>query len=624
MSGYAEVIPIRRLPRHLGVFDYRIPTGMTVQPGQVVTVLFRRRPMDALVWRVKATPDPSIPASRLQDIMSSRSTMVVNRSLLHVLHFTADYYLQSPATVANLLLAMPSVVAPVPVSRQQPIRRLQIGGQMPTAWVDDLRQTISVDRQVLILCADVVGVEEMVAALKRIPVSEVVTLHSRLSRAQQQLALRAAANGSRVVVGTRMAVLATFQNLGLIILTNEHREGHKQWDQNPRYHALTVARKLADELGAGLIVSSVWPTVTTLQMARRLGWQVRLFPSPQAKVSVQDLDEERRSGNKTQLSAQLQRDLQRLVEDVNAPRPIWILTNRRGDAVGTRCRDCGTPLRCTQCGTTMGYDAALGDLRCPGCQTRAPLATACPKCGGVSWYRPAFTTDGVSRQVRQLNPALRVATMDATLKPAARDELAAKLAGRSVDVLVGTVAILQHRFPRPPLGVFASFDASLNAADVSATEHTAQVLAELRAVADEVMVQTINPNHPLLSEQIDYLAWAEGELEARRALSYPPYSRLIILIVSSYSAATAENEAVNISDQLRRLPEPTGYALEVLGPVTPAKPVVRRRYRRHILLKLTPTDLAALDHPLPDGALTTFLRELPPHIIVDVDPAELT
>lgn len=624
MPLYAEVIPIRRLPRHLGVFDYRIPEGMGVRPGQVVTVPFRRQPLQALVWRVKDVPAAGVPVDRIQAISAVHEHAEIAPVLQAVLHFVADYYLQSPASVANLLLPLPQRAALPAPSVLSGVCHLYVGAQTPSAWVPVVQSTLQAKRQVLILCPEVSGVEAVIAQLHAHVDPGVVALHSRLTRLQQVRALQAAASTGRVVVGTRMAVFASFRALGQIVVTDEHREGYKQWDQNPRYHALTVARRLAMASGAGLTVASVWPNLTTLQLARRQGWQIHTLPSPRAAVTIADLKEERRSGNRGLLSGPLQQALTQLDADPAAPRPLWVLANRRSDAVATRCRDCSSALRCPTCGTNLRLDASSQRLTCVGCGAVVPRPTTCPRCGGSRWYQPELTVDGISRQIRGHYPRLRVATFDASLRPAAVDAVVAASHAGTTDVLVGTVALLQAALPRPPIAVFVSFDASLNLADVRAAERTAQLLAELRSRASEVVVQTSTPTHPLLDGSTEYATWAEGELEARRMLGYPPYARLISLVVGGDTADAAEADATEVKRNVQAVVAPTGFRLEVLGPVTPAKAVVRRRHRRHLILKLIPDDPSLLDEPLPEGPLVELLRRLPGHITVDVDPLELT
>ncbi len=628
MFAFAEVIPLRRLPKHLGVFDYTVPPTLRLQPGQVVAVPFRGRVIDALVWRLKA--QPQVAAETLRSVLAVRSsTPALTDGQLKLLDFTATYYLQSPAVVAHAMLPSlrylpPPSLSPLPTPRQETRHRLLIGPHPPQQWLQMIRGTLASGRQVLVLCPEVSYAQAAWSALSSTLGGRVALLHGKLTARQQSAVWSAARTGSAsVVIGTRSAVFCPLPRLGHILLTHEHHGGHKQWDHNPRYHALTLARKLAEISGAELTVSSVAPSLATVAFARRLGWSVETTGSPPASQTVVDLAEERRGGNRTPISSLVASLLDEMARGSSPTGALWLLAQRRGDTVATRCHDCGQVLRCPGCGLALRHvrpnDATL---RCPGCGAVSPLPERCPKCQGIDLRRHEQTTDGVLRYLRATYHALRAVTFDASVRPAAVAKLAADLRRGSIQVVVGTSALTQASLPPPATAVVVALDPWLNLPDFQATERAGQLLAELRSRAtDSVMVQTTQPQHPLLQPSPPGVAaWVEAELASRQALGYPPYRRLIAITVSAVRAAAAQAEADTIAHHLRSVEPPTGWQVEILGPIEPARAVVRGRARRLLLVKLAADDPASLDAALPDGPLVTVLRQLPSSAVVDVDP----
>lgn len=628
MLSFAEVIPLRRLPKHLGVFDYAIPPTLRLQPGLIVAVPFCGRVIDALVWRLKA--QPQVAAATLRSVLAVRGQYPALTDVqLKLLDFTADYYLQSPAVVAHAMLPSlrylsPQSLSPLPNPSSAP-HHLLVGPYPPREWLPMIRAALAGLRQVLVLCPSVSYAQAAGSALSSVLGDQVAPLHGRLTVRQQSAIWSAARTGSvSVVVGTRSAVFCPLPRLGHILVTHEHHGGHKQWDLNPRYHAFTVARHLAKVSSAELTVSSVSPSLATLALARRLGWRVQSTGSPPVSQTVVNLTHERRGGNRTPISELVAGHLDELARGGSSLGAVWLIAQRRGDTVATRCHDCGQVLRCPTCGLSLRHirpdDATL---RCPGCSTVSPVPERCPKCQGVDLRRHEQTTDGILRYLRTAYPNLRAVTFDATLRPAAVAKLAADLRRGSIRVVVGTSALPQATLPPPATAVVVSLDPWLNLPDYQATERAAQLLAELRSRSTEsVIVQTTQPQHPLLQPTPSggVAAWVEAELTSRRSLGYPPYRRLIAITISAASAAAAISTADAIARKLRSVAPPAGWQVEILGPLEPARAVVRRRARRQLVVKLAADDPAKLDAPLPDSHFTAALRQLPSSAVVDVDP----
>jgi primosomal protein N' (replication factor Y) len=444
-----------------------------------------------------------------------------------------------------------------------------------------------------------------------------------------------------VVVGPRSAVFAPLPRLGLIVIDEEHEGTYKQ-DKSPHYHARETARRYAVLSGATVILGSATPSLESMYQARRGAYRL-LTPTqrietrlpgegPEAAairrqpllvhlelppVEIVDMRAELKAGNTSIFSRSL-RDA--LSETLEARKQAILFLNRRGAATFVMCRDCGHVLRCRRCDNALTYHADEADLVCHHCGRRYEQPAQCPACGSKRIRQFGAGTQKVVEIVSQLFPTARSLRWDrdATGARGAHDDLLRRFAAHEADVLIGTQMIAKGLdLPLVTLVGVISADTGLNLPDFRASERTFQLLTQVEGRAGrsrllgKAIVQTYMPTHPAIvaAAHHDYNAFYESEIEFRRRLNYPPFSRLIRLVYAGTpdNRAQAAGDSVqrSLSERIRQI----GLAdVELIGPAPCFVHKLRGMFRWQIIVK------GADPHAL----LRTF--NLPVGWRVDVDP----
>jgi primosomal protein N' (replication factor Y) len=425
---------------------------------------------------------------------------------------------------------------------------------------------------------------------------EVALLHSGLSNAERHAEwLRVRRGDARICVGVRSAVFAPVQDLAVIVVDEEHEGSFKQED-GPAYHArdLAVVRgKLED---AVVILGSATPSLETLENARRgryrrLELPARIDDRPLPRVELVDLRRLRRPGQDLSPALVSPRLADALADTVAAGQQAILFLNRRGYETLVVCEACGAEARCTECSVALTHHARRGILLCHTCGHTERMDGRCPACGGVR-FGVGVGTEQVEEVVRALLPDARVARLDRDAVGSADETAAvlARFARREVDVLVGTQMVTKgHDFPGVTLVGVVLADTALALPDFRAAERTFQLLTQVAgragrgAEAGQVLVQTFNPTTRAVAFAAthDYAAFAEKELEERRRVGWPPYSRLL--------AARVEGSELGARRTAEALAHAARPALRgevaMLGPAPAAIERIRGRTRWHLLFR---------------------------------------
>lgn len=654
-----ELVPLMRLPRQLGVFDYLAPPACAdvVRRGQLVRALFRKRPVLAIIWRVK--PKPPQPRYRYQtfsEVVDRRPWLTDGQLALAA--WVKDYYAQSLAVVINVMVFAPpmrfvepaefppddSVATPGPPLPQllEPKTWLSYDRFSPDTIARLAVPLVRAGRQVLVITPEVAQAKAVVAALQLVLGQRAVLFPDFRQRlAMTQLWLRARRGDALAVVGTRRAVFAPLPRLGLVLVIDEHDASLKQWDQNPRYHAREAAAVVARQAGCALVYASVTPSVMSVWRSRRQ--LIEPFPplvsAPPASLTLVDLQEEYAARNFSPLSRLLQEQLRRLPDGHGLQAMLFV--QRKGVAGFMRCRDCGYVPRCATCDLPLRsvHSPASGpspglvaDLRCYRCGETAVLARQCPECRGVRFKPVGSGAQTVLSAVRQACPHLGVARFDADLTRSQQALVAANVRAGRVAVVVATrFGWSLSDVASVPLVAAVSPDIALQLPDYRAAERTLQVMAEARAKArEQFIIQTLYPAHPVYQAlgSGDLAPFYDHELATRQALHYPPFGQLVRLICARESSAAAQAEATAVADRLRRTLGKCAPAITIAGPQRSLSVSRRRQAVWEIVLKAPwPKNQMPAFPPAALSPSTVpwagLLADLPASWVVDVDPEEL-
>lgn len=425
----------------------------------------------------------------------------------------------------------------------------------------------------------------------------VAILHSSLSEGERIDGWRRIRQGeARVVIGTRSAVFAPLQNLGLILVDEEHETSYKQ-EETPRYNGRDTAIVRASKAGAVVVLGSATPSLESFHNAHvgkysYIRLQSRFGERPLAEVQVIDMREVfRRHGKQQSLSDELKAAIE---ETHSRGEQTMILLNRRGFSSFLLCRSCGTAIRCPNCDLTLTYHRSDSSLQCHYCNYIRPVPNACPACDGVYIHYVGEGTEQIEARLRGLFPNMNIARLDrdTTRRRGSYEHMIMEFASGNIDLLVGTQMIAKgHDFPNVTLVGVVSVDLGLSLPDFRSAERTFQLLTQVAGRAGRgdrpgtVLIQTYHPDHYALAaaRAQDYNAFYEREIAFRRAMHYPPFTALINLLICDKDRERAAATGSALAKELRQASRDS--ALRVLGPAPAPLPRLRREYRFQVLIK---------------------------------------
>jgi primosomal protein N' (replication factor Y) len=393
-------------------------------------------------------------------------------------------------------------------------------------------------------------------------------LHSAQTAAERRESWHEIREGrARVVIGARSALFAPLENLGLIVVDEEHDGGYKQ-GESPRYHArdLAVVRGRIEK--APVILGSATPSLESAYNAdREKYFRIRLTKRVDGaklpKVQIIDLrkEDKPKTGGPVMLSAALR---QALEERRKKGEQSLVLLNRRGYAPSVQCPHCGRVEDCERCAVPMTYHRSVGRMKCHFCDAEKAVPTVCPDCGSPKLKFTGAGTERLEEGVLEVLPGVRLTRMDSDsmkARGAHGKALAAFREGRT-DILLGTQMIAKGlHFPKVTCVGVVGVDAALNLPDFRASERVFQLLVQVAGragrgeIPGEVFVQTYTPFHPAIqfARHHDVSGFQEQELEYRRAHGYPPFKRAILVSFSGPSEAQAAASIRHVAARLREL-----------------------------------------------------------------------
>jgi primosomal protein N' (replication factor Y) len=468
----------------------------------------------------------------------------------------------------------------------------------------------------------------------------VAILHSGLSVGERYDQWRKICrNEVKIVVGARSAVFAPFQDLGLIIVDEEHDGSYKQ-ENGLRYNARDLAVMRARQLGSVVLLGSATPSVQSAYNVStgkftRLSLTKRVADRPMPSIQVVDLKPAQgHQGVKRFITPELHSAIK---QTLAKGEQSLLFLNRRGFASFPVCRTCGDPLCCQHCDVSMTLHQKSNAYKCHYCGFSRAASATCPTCGSSHIQLSGIGTEKIESAVQRLFPAARVARMDrdtTTRKGAIRKLLKAVKESR-IDILVGTQMIAKgHDFPNITLVGIICADLTLSFPDFRAGERTYQLLGQVSGRAGRgdrpgrVVLQTYNPTHfsILCAKEQDYAAFYQHEIGCREALRYPPFTRLIQIRITgkdqNLTRTTAQTLGESCQAQKRNGPDRFD-GIDILGPIASPLARVADQYRWQILLKGTGSGSL---HRFVQGLMSTesaLFSQRRVNIHLDVDPYQM-
>ncbi len=506
------------------------------------------------------------------------------------------------------------------------------GSGKTEVYLKSIDATIALGRSALLLVPEIALTPAVAGQFFRRFGDRVAILHSAFHDAERAEQWRRIRGGSAtVVVGTRSGVFAPVQNLGLVVIDEEHDASYKQ-GETPRYNGRDVAIVRAREAGAVAVLGSATPSLESRYNAERGKYTLIKLPErieqrPMPDVEVIDMRQEFLETRK--LATFSRRLVETIDERLKSHEQTMLLLNRRGFSSFVACRACGERLECVNCAVTLTYHRRDRRMLCHYCNYAAKVPSVCPKCGSEYLNFIGTGSEKVEEELHRDFPEARIARMD-------RDTVSGKRHFESIlhgfrdgnfDILVGTQMIAKgHDIPNVTLVGIVSADVGLGLPDFRAAERTFQLLTQAAGRAGRgnlpgiVLIQTINPEHyavRLASEQ-NYEGFYQKEIQFRKLMRYPPFAALANVLVRSQK----QEDALAMSAELGRALDPAPEGIKVLGPAEAPVPKLKSEFRYQLLLKAA--DRRVLNETLRD--LQRFAREQKwpaTALVIDVDPLTL-
>lgn len=470
------------------------------------------------------------------------------------------------------------------------------GSGKTEVYMELIHNVIEDDRQVIVLIPEIALTYQTVMRFYGRFGNRVSIINSRLSAGERFDQFERAKNGDiDIMIGPRSALFTPFSRLGLILIDEEHESAYKS-ETVPRYHAREVAAKRARMENASLVLGSATPSLEAYSRAQRGDYQLfRLTErakkdSSLANVSVVDLRQELKDGNKSIFSRRLQALME---EKLRKNEQIILFINRRGYANFVSCRSCGEAIRCPHCDVTLTLHNN-SRLVCHYCGHHIPMPSKCPSCGSPYIANFGVGTQKIEQMTRKMFPQARILRMDldTTKEKGGHEAILSAFSEHEGDILIGTQMIVKgHDFPDVTLvGVLAA-DLSLNTPDYRSAERTFQLLTQAagRAGRDakrgDVIIQTYSPDHYSIvtAANQDYETFYNQEMSFRRLMKYPPASGLLTVQFSSRNEPVLGETAAAAGAFVTALGEPQD--VQIIGPVEASVYKINDIYRKILYLK---------------------------------------
>ena len=503
------------------------------------------------------------------------------------------------------------------------------GSGKTEVYLRAIEEVLTQGREAIVLVPEISLTPQLLSRFKDRFGENLALLHSGMGRGERYDQWRRIWKGEvKIAMGARSGVFAPFKNVGIIIVDEEHDPSYKQ-EEKLKYHARDVAVVRAKQAEATLLLGSATPSLESFYNAEKgkfklLNLPERIEGKPLPRVEVVDMKKE---GGL--LSEKLKAALKKNIED---KKQSLLFLNRRGFANFILCPDCGHTFKCPNCSVTLTYHLQDRSLQCHYCDYRIQAPGDCPKCQGHRLQGMGTGTERLEQEIRTLFPEIQVGRMDhdTTSRRRSHLQILKRLESGSIDILVGTQMIVKgHDFPNVTFVGVVSADTSLHFPDFRSSERTFQLLTQVAGragrgeVFGEVVIQTFNPDHYsiLRAKDHDFVGFYQEEIQFRKALEYPPFSRFINFRL----AGNSEKKTKAMAEEMGRIGQALlkkgyGKGIEILGPSAAPFAKMRGKFRWQMLAK---GKVPTLLHQFAKGLASRMevqLREKGVHLDIDVDP----
>ena len=483
------------------------------------------------------------------------------------------------------------------------------GSGKTEVYLNLINHVISQGKTAIMLVPEIALTPQMLKQLRARFSDDAAILHSGLSAGERFDEWWRLRNGqARIAIGARSAIFAPLENLGLIIIDEEH-DGSYTSESAPRYNTIELAKYRAENCGAKLVLGSATPSVESYKNATMDGnynlieLPDRINKRPLPTVDVVDMRKEVMRGNNSPFSSALKDEIG---DCLNKGNQAIIFLNQRGYSKTVICTECGHVQKCTDCDVSLTYHKEENALLCHYCGAKYKMIEACTECGSPFIRHGGTGTERVVIELKKLFPQARILRMDrdTTQNKEGHFNILNKFTNREADILVGTQMIAKgHDFPFVTLVGILDADMSLHFSDFRSGERTFQLLTQVAGrsgrakESGKVVLQTYSPENLVLRQAIryDYKGFFNQEISIRKATGFPPYADIVRVLVSSEDDEGALNATKAIYNELNLIYLENKQKFKFFGCMKAPLKRLQNKFRYQILMRIDANDRKLLD-----------------------------
>lgn len=496
-----------------------------------------------------------------------------------------------------------------------------------------ISDTLKKGKTAIMLVPEISLTPQMLRQLRARFQGEVSILHSKLSAGEKfDEWLRLKRGEAKIAIGARSAIFAPLDNLGLIVIDEEH-DGSYEAENSPRYKTIEVAEERARLSGAKIVLGSATPSVESYDKA--IGGEyylaemkTRINGKNLPEFIVADMRQEIRRGNESIFSSDLKSEIEDCLKQGNQ---AIIFFNRRGYSRQVLCRDCGNVIRCENCDVALNYHKDQGVLKCHFCNATYKMPSACPECGSINLSYNGIGTQKVVDEIKRLFPSARLLRMDndTTSGKEGHFKILKDFAEKKADILVGTQMVAKgHDFPAVTLVGILDADMSLYFSDYRSGERTYQLITQVAGRSGradkkgKVVLQTYNPDNEVLRFAInyDYVGFFEREKAVRKSTNFPPYSLVLRIMVEADDDKAAMEGLKEVYFRVKEVYDRERDKFTFFNKMRCPVKRIKNKYRYEILMRIPPDDKR-----LKDEIYNLALKDKKPGVLtyVEENPSNL-
>lgn len=569
------------MPFGLGWFDYKIPAELekSIQIGQLVKIPFRRSSLFGIVFEITAETEIKGEAKEIEKIILE--TPILTPKHIEFGMLCARFYGVSPAIILRMMLP------PLQTRKLQKIELNKIKEVVKKPKKTKIFIYKNLEEQKEYLTKIISGTtlilvpekEDIENILNLLPKENVISWYSGLSEKEQFDTWFQIRNGEKkIIVGTRGAIFLPIPNLKNIVLDKEHHEGHKHWDQNPRYHTKDIANLYSEIFGIQINLTDYSPSSESYFSIYKEIYDApkntkQKISSPPAELpKVINMVDERKGKNYSPFSWKAEQKIKETTGD------IFLYINRRGLAGCLICNNCGHIERCEKCNLPLVTHEKTKTLQCHYCKIKKDNFNQCPKCRSVDIKNFGAGTQGIEKELKKMLPDKEIYRIDG-------DDENIEFKNESQRIIVGTAKAFKNiRWEKTRLVIFVNVDTELNLPEFGAQEKIWHLIQKVQFTKEKkcsFFIQTLSPEHFLFKSLFEPDRFYRMDLNGRKSLVYPPYSFIVKYMYGHENEFTAHKEAEKLFTALTN----KAKTCKIMGPLQSTPMFYRGKYWFIVLLK---------------------------------------